>query len=303
MAERDSDKRFWSRVNLGLVMLGLLALLVWRQLPDKKLRLVVCDVGQGEAILVSWQSYQLLVDGGPDNSVLSCLGKNMAFWDRRIEVVVLTHPEADHMTGLIEVVRRYEVGQFVAAKMVNDIPEYWQLKKAVVEKGVEVKELIKGDELRLGSVKLKVLWPWKRGSELLAWEKADEKAAVLGSKSYQGDVNEMSVVLEGSFGEFDWLLTGDIGEKEELELVREGLVRDIELLKVGHHGSKYSSSEVWLRQVSPEVAVISVGKKNRFGHPTEVVLDRLEKLGVRVLRTDEMGMIKVVSDGQQWWQE
>jgi len=222
MASR-SERRFWSRLNLGLVvMLGLVLLVGWQR-QDDKLRIVMCDVGQGDAVLVSWKSYQLLVDGGPDNSVLSCLGKNMGFWDRKIEVVVVTHPQADHMTGLIEVVERYEVGQLIAAKVVNDIPEFWRLRQVVEEKQVEVKELVKGDRLRLGAVELKVLWPEERGEELLAWRRGDEDRQVLGMKSYQPDMNKMSLVLLGSFGKFDFLLTGDIGEGEEREFMAVGI--------------------------------------------------------------------------------
>jgi len=297
-----SDGKFWRRMNMGLVILFWLTLLVFWQLPDSRLRVVFCDVGQGDAVLVTWKNYQMLVDGGPDNSVLSCLGKNMAFWDREIELVMLTHPQADHMTGLIEVLERYEVGQLVAANVMNETPEYWQLRKVVLEKGVKVRELVEGDELRVGPVELAVLWPRERGGEPLAWKKAGERQ-VLGAGTYKGDVNEMSLVLKGSFGQFDFLLTGDVGEKEELELVNQRRLSEVELLKVAHHGSRYSSSQVFLRQVSPEVAVVSVGGRNRFGHPTEAVLDRLVEVGAKVVRTDEKGMVRIVSDGESWWQD
>jgi len=276
-------------------MLGLGLLIGWQR-PDDKLRIVICDVGQGDATLISWKSYQMLVDGGPDNSVLSCLGKNMAFWDRKIEVVVVTHPQADHMTGLIEVVERYEVGQLIAAKVVNDTPEFWKLRQVVEEKQVEVKELIKGDWLRLGAVKLKVLWPEEGGGEPLAWKDEDSSAHVLGVKTYQVDVNEVSLVLLGSFGKFDFLLTGDIGEKEERQLVEE--LGPVELLKIAHHGSRYSSSQEFLEQVRPEIGVISVGKKNRFGHPTQTVLDRLAEVGAKVRRTDKDGMVRIITEGR-----
>jgi len=295
MASR-SERRLWSRLNLGLVMMLGLMFLAWWQRPDNKLRVVVCDVGQGDAVLVSWKSYQLLVDGGPDNSVLSCLGKNMGFWDRKIEAVVVTHPQADHMTGLIEVVERYEVGKLIVANVVNDTSEFWRLRQVVEEKQVEVKELIKGDRLRLGAVELRVLWPKERGGESLAWKGEDELVQVLGEKTFQGDVNEVSLVLLGSFGKFDFLLTGDIGEKEERELVEE--LGPVELLKVAHHGSRYSSSQRFIEQVRPEIGVISVSKKNRFGHPTQTVLDRLTEVGAKIMRTDKDGMVRIITEGR-----
>jgi len=294
------NQKFWKKVNVGLIILGLMLVVgVWQR-PDNKLRLVFCDVGQGDASLVSWGSYQILVDGGPDNSVLLCLGKNMAFWDKKIEVIALTHPQADHMTGLIEVIKRYEVGVLVVSEMVNDTAEFWELRKAVFDRGVEIRELIKGDELRLGLVKFKVLWPEKRGGNNLAWERDEEnKEKILGAQSQLSDVNEVSLVLKGSFKGFDWLLTGDIDEKIEREME----VSEVEVLKVAHHGSKYSSGEEWLKTIDPELGVISVGKRNRFGHPTKVVLDRLNNVGAKVLRTDELGTIKIISDGKSWWQE
>jgi len=291
-----SERLFWGRLNLGLViMLGLVLLIGWQR-PDDKLRIVMCDVGQGDATLISFKSYQLLVDGGPDNSVLNCLGKNMGFWDRKIEVVVMTHPQADHMTGLIEVVERYEVGKLIVANVINDIPEFWRLRQVVEEKQVEVRELVKGDRLRLGAVEVKVLWPKERGGEPLAWEGGDEDRQVLGMRSYQGDVNQMSLVLLGSFGKFDFLLTGDIGEKEERELVAE--LEPVELLKIAHHGSRYSSSQGFIEKVRPEIGMISVSKKNRFGHPTQAVLDRLTEVGAKIMRTDKDGMVRIVVEGR-----
>jgi len=293
------NQKFWSRVNVGLVILGLMVGLVFQQWPDNKLRLIFCDVGQGDASLITFGSYQMLVDGGPNNSVLSCLGKNMPFWDKKIEVVAMTHSQADHMMGLIEVFERYEVEQFLASNVVNDTPEFWQLRKVVLEKEIKTKDLVKGDELRLGAVKLKVLWPKEKGDELLVWHGVEKDRQVLGAKSFQGDVNKVSLVLKGSLGKFDFLLTGDINKKIEGELE----VGEVEILKVAHHGSRYSSSEEFLKKINPEVAVISVGERNWFGHPTQTVLDRLGEIGARVLRTDEDGMVKIVSDGKNWWQE
>lgn len=271
------------KINLVLSLaIGLVIFLI-SQWPDNNLRLTFCNVGQGDAIIVSYKTYQVLIDGGPDNSVLYCLGKNLAFWDRKLEVVVLTHPQADHMTGLIEVFRRYRVEKFLRSNIVNDIPEYWQLKELVVSKGIVPKELTSGDKLRFGPVELEAIWP---------------ETQVLGAASFIKDTNKIATVLKGRFNNFTWLLTSDSGEKEE------NLMRDkwepVEILKVGHHGSKYSSGESFLKTVKPQAAVISVGK-NQFGHPTPEVLKRLEAVGAEVLRTDEKGTIQIESDGKSWW--
>lgn len=271
------------KINLVLILaIGLVIFLI-SQWPDNNLRLIFCNVGQGDAIIVSYKTYQVLIDGGPDNSVLYCLGKNLAFWDRKLEVVVLTHPQADHMTGLIEVLRRYRVEKFLSSNIVNDTPEYWELKELVANKGIKTKELTSGEKLRFGPVELEAIWP---------------ETQVLGAASFIKDTNEIATVLKGRFNNFTWLLTSDSGEKEE------SLMRDkwepVEILKVGHHGSKYSSGESFLETIRPRVAVISVGK-NQFGHPTQEVLKRLEAVGAEVLRTDEKGTIQIQSDGKSWW--
>ena len=273
-------------LNLSLFLLIFLLVLVIFQLPKKRLELVFCDVGQGDATLVSWGEYQMLVDGGPDSSVLSCLGKSMPFWDRNIEVVVATHPQADHMTGLVEVLKRYRVDRFYMSKVENDIAEVRELKKVIVESGVEWGELDDGVGFRFGGVELKVLHPFEISR---SWSVIEVS-----------DVNEVSTVLLGSLGKFDFLLTGDIGEGIEDQLRLMNRLKEVEVLKVAHHGSKYSTSEEFLEVVKPELAVISVGE-NRFGHPTREVLERLSGVGARVLRTDQEGRVRVISNGESWW--
>jgi len=202
---------------LGLLSLILVLLIL--QWPDKNLRLIFCDVGQGDGILMSLGSKQMLVDGGPDNKVLACLGENMPFWDRTIEVVVLTHPQLDHMTGLIEVFRRYKVEKFLASNIVNDTAIFWQLKEEVIKEEVEVVELIAGNRLKVNNMELEVLWPEIKGINSLAWvQEKGVRKKVLGESRIK-DSNEIATVLLGRFGKFDWLLTGDIGEKQEKLIV------------------------------------------------------------------------------------
>jgi len=293
-----------NKVNLGLVLIIGLLLLGLSQFPDDKLHITVCDVGQGDGILISWKNYQMLMDGGPDSSILHCLGKQMGFWDRTIELVVLSHPQADHMTGLIEVFERYEVKKMLVGNVVNDTAQFWKLRELVIAEGTEVYEPIQGKRLKFGEVELEVLWPAEKGENSLAWkgEGNEKREKVLGIHDDKSDVNEISIVLQGSFGKFDFLLTGDIDKQTEKMLMALDMIEEVELLKIAHHGSKYSSSEEFLEIVKPEMAVISVGK-NSFGHPTKEVLGLLGKVGAEVLRTDEKGMIEILSDGEKWWTE
>lgn len=272
----------WKWINRILLILIVLVPVFWWQAPKKRLEIVFCDIGQGDATLVSWGKYQMLVDGGPDNSVLSCLGKNMAFWDRTIEVLVVTHPQADHMTGMIEVLRRYKVDRFYMSRVENDILEARELKKVIKSLKVTNLELKQGDVIGLGRVKIEVLYPFNK------------------EVSFVKDVNEVSTVVLGSYGSFEFLLTGDIDMGIEDQLRLTDKLRDVEVLKVAHHGSKYSSSTKFLEAIKPELAVIEVGK-NWFGHPTKEVLDRLSEVGAKTLRTDQDGSVKVISTGQNWW--
>lgn len=217
------------------------------QWPDNRLHLIFCNVGQGDAILLEYKSHQILVDGGPDNSVLSCLGKAMPFWDRTIDLVLLTHNQTDHAFGLTEVKKRYRI--------INNQPE-----------------LLAGDEVIIDRLKLTVLWPYQRQNN---------------------EANQEALVILGSFGKFNWLLAADITEKEETTMINLGSLRPVDVLKVAHHGSRFSTSQKFLEAVRPELAVISVGKNN-FGHPTPEVLARLKAVGAKIFRTDEIGTVEVV---------
>ncbi|MCG2691776.1 MBL fold metallo-hydrolase [Microgenomates group bacterium] len=267
-------------ILLGL-LIGLGLFLIW-QWPDNRLHLIFCNVGQGDAILLEYKSYQILVDAGPDNSVLSCLGKVMPFWDRKIELVILTHPEADHLTGLIEVVKRYQVGRLMKTAAVNETPEFAALTKVIESRKVKVETLAAGDKIKLKQLNLEILWPFNKG------------------ESFVKNFNQAAVVILGQYGSFRFLLTGDIAAGEEETMLSLGSLRPVDVLKAAHHGSKFSTSQKFLEAVQPKLAVISVGK-NSFGHPTPEVLARLKAIGARVVRTDLTGKIEIVTDGRNWW--
>lgn len=271
------------RTRIILIGLALLIGLVWAaifSLPDNNLHLVFCDVGQGDAILIYQGSNQILVDGGPNQSVLNCLSNHMPFWDREIEMVIATHPEADHITGLIDVIERYNVNQLVISSVGKDTAVFKKFQDAVLKENSEIYFPQAGDRIKLKSLELSVLWP-----------QSQEK--ILGAATTEKEINDTSIVFLLSYGNFDALLTGDISTKVDSQLD----LSDIEVLKLAHHGSKYSTSEEFLKQIQPELAVISVGK-NPFGHPTEEVIERLKNQAI--LRTDQDGEIEIVSDGEKW---
>lgn len=295
----DRDWVFrWS--GLGILMLLVLAGSFVFTYPDGNLHVIACDVGQGDAILIQYGNNQVLVDGGPGEAVIGCLSRYIPIWDRRIEMIVLTHSQADHYSGLTAVLERFKVEKVVSNGVEGEGDDFRKFSDAVFKEGVGVHLPRRGDVLSIGDLYFDVLWPEKKIGSESVFLNPNNQREILGSKDFEEDVNESSVVLQLTFGEFDVLLTGDMGFDSEDELLRDQVIRDIEVLKVGHHGSRYASSENFLGKTDPEIAIISVGR-NSFGHPTDETLERLEKAGAKVIRTDQAGDVEVISDGKRFW--
>lgn len=270
--------------------LGAVALLIWiaaLQLPDGRLHAHFLDVGQGDAILLRTPGGRtVLVDGGPDPVLLaSRVGRALPFWQRRIDLVVATHADQDHLAGLLGIVERYDVAQVMQAPMTGDQPLQDAWCEALAARGIPVVAAVRGMEVMLGdAARLEVLHP---PADVAPGAAADDNAA--------------SVVLRVVAGDCRILLTGDIDAATEAALLAAGVPVDATALKVSHHGSGGASSARFLAAVAPQVAVISVGADNRFGHPAAATLKRLEVQGARVLRTDQDGTITLSTDGRGYW--
>ncbi|MBI4199979.1 MAG: DNA internalization-related competence protein ComEC/Rec2 [Chloroflexi bacterium] len=265
--------------------------LVWSAnaaLPDGNLHVSVLDVGQGDAILLRGPGgQQVLVDGGPDpRRLLQALGERMPFWDRTIDLLVLSHPHEDHLAGLVEVVRRYRVRAVLDTPPDPGGSPLWEEWQAVLKaKGVRVITASEGQRIVLGDqVVLEVLNP---------------PDPLLGGSG--SDVDNNGTVVRAQHGLVSLLLTGDLEMEGELSLLDRGADVRSTVLKVAHHGSRDSSREEFLARVRPQLALISVGKENRYGHPHQEALDRLKDVvGLeRVLTTAEGGDIELVSDGRR----
>lgn len=289
------NKHSYYLIGLGL---GLICL-VLVQIPGAKLRIVACDVGQGDATLLIKGSTQVLVDGGPSEAkILSCLGEQMPFWDHKIELIVMTHGDFDHSSGLIAVLERYKVMQFVTSDGVENTDILRHLAMTIEGREIGVEYVKQGDVVRVlgrDALELDVLWPPVVNMQYVAmWRGSDGTAndkQILGASAKERNLNERSIVLSILEDNKRILLMGDAGYQAEKEMVDKGLVGQVDYLKVGHHGSKYSSSQELLERVRPQTAIISVGEKNRYGHPTMEVLERLKQVGAKVRRTDEEGTI------------
>ena len=258
-------------------------ILIWSfffSLPDHKLHLKVYDVGQGDAIFIrSAGGFRILVDGGPSNQVVEYLGDDLPFYSKSIDLVILTHPQADHLTGLVEVVERYNIKTLWISDAKNETRVFSKWQAVLQEADIDPVIVNQGDKLVLpDSTEIRVLSPRK--------EMEDK------------DVNAASVVVLVSYGDFNALLTGDADRQVQPYTGNED---QVEVFKVPHHGAKESINQNFAATLSPEVSVISVGAKNKYGHPNQNVINFLENLGSKVYRTDKNGTIEIVSDGKSWY--
>lgn len=292
----------WRYILGFLTLITITTWLAVLNYPDKKLHLIVCDVGQGDAILAVYGKTQILVDGGPGSSVLDCLASYMPFWDREIELIVMTHPQLDHFEGLIEVFRRYQVDKLLANSIDSGSQAYNLLKSQEERGSTDVIYPDSGMVISIGLIHLDIVHPSKRFVAENTTPKIDvNEEKILGATTTKLDPNDFSIVAILSYGDFDALLTGDIGPHAMNDVLTTGRVRDVEYIKIPHHGSKNGLTKSLLDASNPEIAVISVGKNNRFGHPNIETLDMLDEEGIPILRTDEVGDIEVTTDGENWW--
>lgn len=269
--------------NFLLLFLGGIFLYQQSRFGDGKLHVIFCDVGQGDSILIrSPKGMDILVDGGPDDSVLSCLSNNMPFWDRTIELMILSHPHEDHYGGLISVLKRYSVLSFYTEKAESETQGYKKLKQVLTDNKIISKTVWAGDRFNLkDGVVLKTLWP--------------EYGSFTGSNK-DLDKNGFSLVSLLTYNKFSVLLTGDAGVVV-WDKIGDKLV-PVDVLKVPHHGSKTGMDREFLNLIRPKLAVISVGKNNRYGHPAKQALDLLKEFSIKILRTDMDGEVELVSDGK-----
>ncbi len=286
-------QKIWYVIGL---LIGLVGTVIW-QSPSPRFRMIACDVGQGDGIILTKGSTQVIVDGGPSGErMLSCLERHIPFWDRQIELIVLTNTDFDHMNGLSAVLDRYEVMQFVTSDGVHKSASLDKFRDALLRDRAEVISVEQGDTIYVrgeDSMELSVLWPPHAIEEYVAvfTDQMDRtvREQILGASAKRGDLNERSVVLEILQDGKRYLLMGDAGFQAESELVESGMLRDVDYIKVGHHGSKYASDLKFLEIIRPETAVISVGNRNTYGHPTSEAIARIESVGAKVRRTDQEG--------------
>ena len=271
---------------LFVVILSMLALAAreYHLLPDGKLHIYTLDVGQGDSILiVSPSGKQVLIDGGPDLSSLERIGEYMPFFDRTIELLVLTHPDTDHIASFPDVLSRYKVERVLMSGIQHKSSLYSEFLDLLQKQNIPVILADSSQNMMIGDgLIFEVLWP-----------------SIQDVFANIQDPNGTSVVLMAHYGLDRILLTGDIEKEQEAVILASGIDLRADVIKVPHHGSRTSSSTGWLAAVRPEMALVSVGEENTFGHPHPDVMERYAQLDIPVHSTVEEGTISLEFTGKR----
>ena len=264
-----------------LVFLGYHNFLINSSVLEGNLRIVFLNVGQGDATLIQTKEKNILLDGGPDKSLIFKMDEFFPFYRRKIDLVILSHFDLDHFVGLIEILERYQIEKIITNGLDDhtSVGEKW---RALIETNkIKIQEISQPIKMDLNNnLSLDFIWP-QFGN----------------SKKLKDDDNSSSLVIKLNYRQRNFLFMGDAPKKVEQELIAKEIDLKSDVLKIGHHGSKYSAGLDFLKLVNPEYGIISCGKNN-FGHPSLRVLKNLKTVQVKTLRTDEKGDIIFLTDGE-----
>lgn len=260
-----------------LLITNLLVLRDWSRIGNGTLRVYVLDIGQGDStLLVSPSGKQILIDGGPDLSALTELGKKLPLFDKHLELLILSHPDKDHISALPEVLRRYNVERVMLTGVEHDLGQYQDVIEEIEKQNIPVIWPERETDIAFGDgLILDIIWP--DSSEF----------------DPQMETNQSSIVLRALYKEHSILFTGDIDDEIEQRILQTGADVRSDILKVAHHGSRTSSSTGFLLAVDPELAVISVGENNSYNHPHPFITKRFQTLGIATKSTIEEGTVAI----------
>jgi len=265
----------------AILILGLGNVFVWQFVwgLDSQIKITFFDIGQGDSVFIETpQKHQILIDGGPSSKVAEKLGKQMPFWDKTIDLVILTHPDYDHLRGLLDVLDYYKVKNIVWTGELSDGKTFESWVSKIEKEGAKITLGKAGAKIIAGDSRIDILYP-------IELPKQDSK-----------NNNDSSIVGRLIFGQTEFMFTGDANREAEQAIIANNENIESNVLKVSHHGSRSATSPEFLANVKPEVAVISVGAKNSYGHPHQEVLSNLAEFGIKVMRTDLIGDITITSN-------
>ncbi len=273
------------KIIIGLIFLSLgsyLSIIYFS--PEKNiLKVSFIDIGQGDAIYISTPyGHNIIIDLGSERG-LADLDKRIFWWNRKIDLIIISHPHDDHIAGLIAILKKYPVEKIMLNKIEYESVIYSGLLKLIAEKNIEILRPYNNQEIRLGdNCYLKTIFPWEDFNNQII-----------------KNLNNSSIVNQLDCLNFKFLFTGDIETETENIILEKNIDIKSDVLKVAHHGSISSSQEKFLEKVSPQIAIIMSGKNNRLGHPSPRVIKRLEQLKVQIFRTDLNSTIDLFVDGKK----
>jgi competence protein ComEC len=294
-------KKYLIPILILLILNSFFALAFYNENYIQRPRVIFFDVGQGDSAMVdAGGNTQILIDGGGGSAVLESIGKYMPFYDRKIELIIMTHPDKDHMGGLVEVLKYYKVGQILETGIFCDTEICKEWDELILKKNIPVKYTKFGQKINMRNANIDILYPFENLKDEKV--KDDNDASVVlkliintglfviednNSDNQKAIKQSLENAQDDNFNN-SYLFTGDIGFKTEKELLDRNINIEAQILKVSHHGSKNATSNEFLQAVKPEKAIISVGK-NSYGHPAEELLNRLKNMRIEIFRTDERG--------------
>ncbi len=288
--EHPNPKTRLTRRIVQLIIVGIIAFIFAYALDQPKpstsinsaVTFAFMDIGQGDATLITTPHHQhILIDGGPDSTVLTRLGEEMPFHDHTIDLMIATHNHSDHITGLNHVMDRYDVKKMWISGAIHTTNEYLKMLDNIKTHGIPTELAWKGKTADVDSVHLEVVHP----IDNMEGQRPE-------------DQHDATIVVRVSYQNTSVLMTGDINEQHEQNIINSGANLQADILKEPHHGSASGLALNFLNAVNPKYAIIQVGKDNKFGHPAQSILDKLNNKGVQIFRNDTQGTIHAYSDGQ-----
>lgn len=247
---------------------------------DNALHIVFCDVGQGDSIYIRTPDKKdIVIDGGANESSSECINRHMPFWDRTIDLVFMTHADFDHYGGLVDVFENYHIRQFSRSSYTSTAESFKTLESLVLKEKSSSRVIGKGDTFKISDISILTLWPPKDSGSTASL-----------------DDNNLSLVQLLKFRDFELLLTGDL-DKEYLNVLLDAQ-RDIDVLKLSHHGSRTGTDSETFSHIKPELSIISAGRNNRYGHPHREVLEVLKGAGLKYKATLD-GDVEIITDGER----
>ena len=274
-----------------LLIIGITGIFVYQYIRfyDGLLHIVICDVGQGDGIFIRTpKNKNILIDGGPDRSILRCLSSHMPFWDRTIHKMILSHPHEDHYFGMHYVIDRYDVLTFDTEDLFNNTKGYIDLIEKIRKEKAVMKNIYSGDILStIDGVKIEVMSPSRTYLDVVSPNR------IIAERGEQA-----SLIQQLSYKDFDIYFASD-NDYEIIDFTYEKKSDPVEVLQVPHHGSRFGLTSQLIKKINPKLAIISVGI-NKYGHPHKDTIEILRNEDIKILRTDEEGDIEIVTDGETW---